>query len=445
MVGNVDIERIYKRALDLGAPEAEIYYSVSRDTSLNFSDEIDRAEIVVTSSLGIRVSFGKRVAVVGTQDLSREGIENAIMKAISIARAAPEDPAWRGFNENLGSASKEGFADKGTAEAGPEELTEIVMDVIAGVMGSPSTRPVRGSCSVSHHYVEIINPYGGPISREETSSWVYVYAKSVGDGGEGTYGDYHASRSIDDLRPNDLGAKVGSMARSFIGAKAPENREYDLILAPRIFASFIDSILSPAISALSVQRGRSPLAGKIGSRIAVEDLSMIDEGTDPKYLGSRSFDDEGHPTSKNIVIEKGVLRSYIYDSYTAKIEGRASTGNAWRSYSSSPSPSPNHLSIQPGDSSVDEMIRSTRRGIYVLGTIGEWLSNPVSGNLNATITNAYLIENGEAVAPINGGVISANFYEMLMSRVYMVGRDVEHRGRISAPPVLVKSIRVAGE
>ncbi|PWV36436.1 MAG: hypothetical protein DJ555_07275, partial [Desulfurococcaceae archaeon] len=75
----------------------------------------------------------------------------------------------------------------------------------------------------------------------------------------------------------------------------------------------------------------------------------------------------------------------------------------------------------------------------------EWLSNPVSGNLNATITNAYLIENGEIVAPINGGVVSVDFYEMLMSKIYMLGKEVEHRERVSAPPVLLKSIRVAGK
>ncbi|GAY24812.1 peptidase U62 modulator of DNA gyrase [Desulfurococcaceae archaeon AG1] len=443
---DIDIEKIYRRALDLGASEAEIYYSVSRDLSLNFSEDIERAEVVVSKSLGIRVSIGKKIAIVGTQDLSPRGIEDAVIKAISIARAAPEDPGWRGFNEKLGSVSKEGFADKAIASIGPEELVEIAVSTIEGVMSSsPSTKPVRGSCSASYHRVEIINPYGGPVSREETGSWVYVYAKASSDKGEGTYGDYHASRSIKDLRPHDLGVKVGSMAKSFIGGRAPENDVYDLILAPRIFASFIGVMLSPAISALAVQRGRSPLIGKINSRIAVEDLSIVDEGSDPRYLGARSFDDEGHPTSRNIIIEKGVLKSYIYDSYTAKIEGRASTGNAWRSYSSPPTPGPNHLSIQPGTSSIDEMIRSTKRGIYVLSTIGEWLSNPVSGNLNATITNAYLIENGEIVAPINGGVVSVDFYEMLMSKIYMLGKEVEHRERVSAPPVLLKSIRVAGK
>ncbi len=445
MDSRIDIEKIYRMALDLGAPEAEIYYSISREVSLNFSEDIDRAETVVSSSLGIRVAFGRRVAVVGTQDLSPEGVENTLRSAISIARVVPEDPSWRGFNERLG-ASSAWFADKFTANAAPEDLVDIAVSAITGVKSaSQLTKPVRGSCRASYQYVEIINPYGGPIGREETDSWIYIYAKASGDVGGGTYGDYHSARSIRDLRAYDLGVRVASTAKSFIGAKAAENGEYDLILTPRIFASFIGTMLSPAISALSVQRGRSPLAGKIGSRIAVEDLTIFDEGFDPRYLGARAFDDEGHPTTRNIIIERGVLRSYVYDSYTAKIDGRSSTGNAWRSYSSAPSPSPNHLSIQPGSSGLEEMIRSAKKGIYVLSTIGEWLSNPVSGNLNATITNAYLIENGEIVSPVKGGVISANFYEMLVSRIYMVGKEVEHRERISSPPVLVKAIRVAGK
>lgn len=445
MDSRIDIEKIYRRALDLGAPEVEIYYTISRDVSLNFSEDIDRAETVISSSLGIRVAFGKRVAIVGTQDLSREGIENALRSAISIARVVPEDPSWKGFNEKLG-ASSTGFADRITANATPEDLVDIAVSAMTGVRSaSQSTKPVRGSCGTSYQYVEIVNPYGGPIGREETGSWIYIYAKASGDSDEGTYGDYHSARSIRDLRAYDLGVRVASTAKSFIGSRATANGEYDLILAPRIFASFISTMLSPAVSALSVQRGRSPLAGKIGSKIAVEDLTIFDEGSDPRYLGARAFDDEGYPTARNAIIEKGILRSYIYDTYTAKIDGRSSTGNAWRSYSSAPSPGPNHLSIQPGSSSLDDMIKDTKKGIYVLGTIGEWLSNPVSGNLNATITNAYLIENGEIVSPVKGGVISANFYEMLANRVYLIGREVEHRERISSPPVLIKAIRVAGK
>ncbi len=442
----LDIESIYRRAISLGASEAEICYTYSRDVSLNISEKIERAEVTITGSLGIRVAIGKRVAVVGTQDLSPRGVEEALKDAISIARSIPEDPNWRGFNEKLGSAPSSGYLDKDVKSLEAERLAEIALEAIAGVLEAPGgVRPVRGWVSASYVYTEIMNTYGGPISREESAAWIYIYAKAREAGEEGSYGDYRASRSIRDLGARELGRRVGSIASTFTRSQRARNGVYDLILAPSVFGSFINTMLSPAISALSVQRGRSPLAGKLGKAIAVEELSIYDDGLEPSLLGSRGFDDEGHPTTKTAIVEKGVLKSYLYDSYTAKAENRSSTGNAWRIYSSPPSPGPNHLVIAPGDSSLDEMIKSTKSGLYVLTTIGEWLSNPVSGNLNATITNAYLIENGEIREAVNGGVISANFYDVLEKGLALIGKEVENRYRVSSPPVLIKSVRVAGE
>jgi PmbA protein len=444
-MGSIDVEKLYRRAIDLGAVETEIFYVFSRDISISISDRIEIVETSISRSIGIRVAMGKRVAIVGTQDLRWESLEQAIRSAISIAKTMPEDPSWGGFNHRIGVAGSGGYHDKRTAEASPEDLGLIASTLIRGVTESTGiSKPSRGSCGAGYARVEVINPYGGPIAREETRAWVYVYAKAR-DSGEGSYGDYQLARSIGALRPYELGLRVGSISKSFVGARAPENGEYDLILSPKIAGSFISAMLSPAISALSVQRERSPLAGKIGSLVASELITIADEGVDPRYLGSRGFDDEGHPTSFNIIIERGILKSYVYDSYTARIDGRESSGNAWRGYSSSPTPAPNHLIIKPGDSRLEEMIRETRKGIYVLSTIGEWLSNPVSGNLNATITNAYLVENGEIRAPINGGVISADFYELIRRKIALVGREIDDLERISAPPMLFTRVRIAGK
>jgi PmbA protein len=442
----IDIETIYRRAIDLGASEAEIYYTYSREISLSISEKIERAETTESGSLGIRVSIGKRVSVVGTQDLSARGVEEALEDAISIAKSMPEDPNWRGFNEKLGSAYLHSYVDRETRGSGVEKVAEIALEAITGVLEiSRGVKPVRGSASSSYMFTEIMNSYGGPIEREETAAWIYIYAKAGGAGEEGSYGDYRASRSIKDLRARDLGREVGHTASTFAKSQHTRNGIYDLILSPRVFGSFIATMLSPAISALSVQRGRSPLAGKLGQIIAIDTLSIYDNGLEPRLLGSRGFDDEGHPTTRTTIIEKGVLKSYLYDSYTAKAENRISTGNAWRVYSSPPSPGPNHLVIAPGDSNLDEMISSIKSGLYILTTIGEWLSNPVSGNLNATITNAYIIENGEIKGAVNGGVISADFYDMLRKGIALIGKEIEDRERVSAPPVLIRNARVAGK
>jgi len=162
-------------------------------------------------------------------------------------------------------------------------------------------------------------------------------------------------------------------------------------------------------------------------------------------VSSRSFDDEGYPTSDKAVFEGGVLKTYLYDTYTARKDGVESTGNALRTYSSNPTPSPNHLIVEPGDLSLEEIISEVREGVYVVRTIGEWLSNPVSGNLNATVTHAYIIRNGEIGKTCKGFVISGNFYEVFREKIELLSKEFRHSVRSSSPHILLKSVRLAGE
>ena len=180
----------------------------------------------------------------------------------------------------------------------------------------------------------------------------------------------------------------------------------------------------------------------MGSEMCIRDR---DNGVLPGGLGSREFDDEGIPTRVNTVIERGILKTFLYDTYTAYKEGKESTGNALRSYWSAPTPAPNNLILKVGDCSFDELISDVKEGIYIVTTIGEWLSNPVSGQLNATVTHGYLIKNGELTQPIGGFSISSNFYELIRSKVELLGKDLENYGSSYSPPVKVSEIIVASD
>ncbi len=442
----MDLEKILSRLISLGASEAELYLIRSREVSLDLTQTVSKARTSEITSLGIRVAVGKSVATVGTQDLSENGIEESISKAIAIARTTPPDAHWISFNKELGFKPLSGVYDKNTAEANAEDLVGIAEELLNSVKeGFREAVPVRGAVTASTQEVIYLSSYGGPLKRAETVAGLYVMAKVEENGRVGTYGERDVKRGLKELEPRKVGVEVGSRAKDFVNATTLETGDYDVILYNNVVIAILPVMLGPAISALNVQQGRSPLIGRKNSKVFSELITIVDGGSDPNLLGSREFDDEGCATNNTIVVDKGVLKTYLYDSYTAYKEGVKSTGNAMRTYSTSPTPQPNHLHLKPANSSLEEMIKESRKGLLVMSTIGEWLSNPVSGHLNATITHAYVIKEGEVVGTVKNGVISGNFYELLNVKLAMVGKDLRISYRASAPSLMIRDVRVAGK
>jgi len=197
----LDIESILKLAMRYGASEAEVYLLTSRAVSMRTSDRIINSATSRLASLGIRVAVGKKVAVVGTQDVSDEGIKRAVEASVHIAKATPEDPDWRGFNDRVTSTPIEGLWDRETAEAGPEDLREVADEAIQAVLQSSKySRPVRGSFVTTSSTIEIINSYGGPVVGKGTSASMSINVKAVVEGREGTFNDFDTSVSLRGLK-----------------------------------------------------------------------------------------------------------------------------------------------------------------------------------------------------------------------------------------------------
>ena len=235
-------------------------------------------------------------------------------------------------------------------------------------------------------------------------------------------------------------------ALGYLKAKPISGREMPVILRNQVAASLMGVMLSSPINANTVQQGGSPFGGKLGERIAADDINVLDIGTMPGGFGSSPFDDEGHPTQNTPVIRQGILSNFLYDSYTAQKEGRESTGNAWRGgYSSPPNPAPSNLVLERGTAGFDEILQDTRNGLYVEETIGAWLSNPVSGNLNATVTHGYLIEKGELSKPVKGVVLAGSYHEVLKEGFDIIGNDLRNSGNFYSPTIKIHKLTIAGE
>jgi PmbA protein len=195
--------------------------------------------------------------------------------------------------------------------------------------------------------------------------------------------------------------------------------------------------LFACISGMAIYQKASFLVGKLGRRIGNRKITIIDDGLMPGKLGTRPFDSEGVPCQRTCVVEKGILRRYLCNTYAARKLKLQSTGNA-----DGNSVGPNNFYLQPGNVSPEEIIASTKKGFYLIRTMGHGL-NPVTGDISRGAFGLW-VEDGEIAYPVSEVTISGNLGEIL-NNVEMVGNDLKFLGPVCGPTIKVGELTIAGE
>jgi len=440
-------ELAVKKALNFGATEAEAYVQKTKTLWIEFADKIENFKIIESIGLGLRVAINRKVAIHSTSILDEKEVEKAAEKAVKIAKVAPEDPDWKNLNDKFGESSARGYFDDKLEKVDYGEIVDRLTSAIGRINEyDERVKPTRGILTSSISSTVIMNNHCEENERKETYLAAWIRAKAEEGNEKSTGSEDCQTRFYEDMKLEEMAEKAAEKAVKFLKAKPIESGEIPVIIRNKVFANILGVVLSGPLNADWVQKGRSPLSNKIGTEIASQNITLIDNGTMYGGWRTRPFDDEGHPTQKTILIEKGVLKNYLYDTYTALKDNVESTGNAYKQrYWMPPQPLPSNLVLNAGTTSPEEMTRETKRGIFIEETIGEWLSNPVSGNLNATITHGYLIENGDLTKPIKGVVISGNFYELLKSGIELLGNDLQNNMQNYSPSVKLSKITIAGK
>ncbi len=443
----IDLDKIFAYAEKLGVSELEVVLQENKQLDISgVKDRVESTRYVAEYYLGYRLLYGKKKATYGATITSTGDALRVLEETVKIARISPEDPYWKNLPRRLGPQADAMIYDEHTGKLDPSKAIEIVSSSIDIVKNyDPRVSPVTVKLQVGGSETLFANNYGEETSRKETIVFYMVAATAKENGREGTFYEYRWYRRLGDLDYHELSRRAAKKALDSAHAKQLETMKASVVFEGKIWASILSSLLLPAITADSIQEKRSPLIGKIGSQIAGDEVSVVDDPYIPWYYGSKNIDDEGVRTLRKHVIRKGVLETYLYDHHTASREGRESTGNAYRMQPwSNPRPWATNLVFVEGDASIDEIIRDTRRGILVSETIGQWLSNPVSGQLNATISHGYLIENGEIKHPVKGMIVSAQFYEVLAEKIRVIGKDLECYANTCSPPIRVDDVTLAG-
>jgi PmbA protein len=203
--------------------------------------------------------------------------------------------------------------------------------------------------------------------------------------------------------------------------------------------------LSGGLNGKNVYKGTSPIADKVGERLFNEKITISDDGTLDGKFASASYDDEGVPRRRNLLIEKGVLKGFIYDLKTAAQSGVESTGNASRSLFNPPVPSFTNLVMQPGETPLAEILAGIDEGILVENVLGLGQGNTISGAFSNPLALAFKIEKGEIIGRVKDLSIAGNIYDLLKN-ITAVSKEAQWvYSTFYAPYVLVPEMNVAGK
>jgi len=448
-------ERAVKLAMKRGFDEVEVFSTKIIRREIIYRNKIEAAKTNTLAGLSIRGILNKRLGFYSVSSLDHRDVENAIDQAIKIAKANQEDPDWHALPRKYGKTQVKKTIDENIEDLGAKDLVkevQLAVDTVQAV--EPSLAITRGYISTTVHYNAIANSHGCGLERKETgaASWIAVKAGTSEE--KGVSHESSQSHFWKGLKTEHIAKTVSERALKMLHAKPIQNGKANTVWRNDAFASIVDTMLAPTIAADAVQNNRSPWVGKLGQMVASENVSIIDEGKMVGGMGTRAFDDDGTPQRQVPVVEKGILRNFLYDTYTANKENRLSTGNAHRdigtfsaaaNYTRLPSPYPNNLVVEPNSTDPEEVIRETRNGLYVVETIGEWLSNPIGGDVSATVSSGFLIESGEFGRAVKGVIVTSNFFEMLKGKMDLRANDLEISGSVYAPTTQVLDMTVAGD
>ena len=432
------VEKALALAQKLGADEAEVYYINSRSTSADIrKDAIDGAKEQFAQGIGIRSVVNGAVGFASTNIPSR--MEDAVKIAVASARVRENDPDWSSLPSNAEYPRISGGFDKRIEQMELDECIDLTLQMIRGSKSVPGITATSGSFSRSHSKRLILNTNGVEVEEKGTAITGFVDVITTGVDTNTAY-DFEVSRNLD-IDFYAIGKNASELAlRSQEGISIGPHKT-DVILHPFAFADLINNAFAPSIDADNVQKGRSSLKGRVGDELAAPDLTIVDSGLLEDGIETAVSDDEGVPSQSTKVIEKGIFRSYLYDSYTAGKDGVKSTGNALRhSYISTPSIGLRNFIIEYPKSDV---IAGTDNGVYVNTVIGAHTANFISGDFSVEARNAFTVRNGQIDKPVKSLMISGNIFDLLRN-ITGAGTDVRKVGGTVTPSVRVSGMSVIG-
>ncbi len=435
------------RALALGATGAECTFAEGEEFSAGVRmREVESLKQAGSRGAGIRVLIGRNIGSSRTSDLTPKGIEEMVRSALDLARVTTEDPhAGLPDAEELGTLTTPlELYDDAVASLETEwkiEQARRAEDV--ALSADPRIQNSEGAAFDSHLGTRAFANSLGFHGSYRTSSCglsVVPVAKDLSGAMERDYWHTISRRASAIESAEEVGRRAAERALRRLNPRKIATQKAPIIFEPRTARSLLGELLD-TVNGGAIYRHASFLAGKLGEKVASEALTIIDDATLPGLFGSSPFDDEGVKARRTMVIEKGVLKSYLLNSYSARKLGLKTTGNASRGLSGNAGVGPGNFYIEAGVLSEEAMIAGVRQGLYITELIGA-TANTVTGDYSSGAAGLW-IENGELAYPVAEITIAGNLKQMLMD-LSQVGSNLEFRGSVAAPTIMIREMTISG-
>ena len=434
-------------ALKLGATDAECTIAEGEEFSVSVRmREVESVKEAGSRGAGLRVLVGQRTGSSYTSDLSPEGIAAMVKAALALAKITSEDPqAGLPERETLGKLEGDLRMYDETMERleTPAKIEMAKRAECAALDFDPRIQNSEGAgFSTSHSRRVFANSRGFVGSYRTTSCGLSVSPIAKHDGSMERDYWYTAARYLDSLEsPEEVGRIAAERAIRRLHPRKAPTQKAPVIFEPRTARALLGDIFD-AVNGSSIYRHASFLAGKLGEKIAAESVTIVDDATIPGLFGTSPFDDEGVASRRTVVIEKGILASYLLNTYTARKLGLKTTGNASRGITGNAGVGPGNFFLEAGKSAADRIIAGIPNGLYVTELIGGG-GNTVTGDYSSGAAGLW-IENGKLAYPVSEITIAGNMQQMLFD-IAEIGSDLEFRGSVASPTILIREMTISGQ
>ena len=418
-------------ALREGAAEAEVYGMVGRSVDADLrKGSVEMASESFHRGLGLRAVVKGAVGFSSTSDMSL--LEYVAQSAVKSAKVRGSDESWISLPSPEKVVPAQGIFDKRLEQIGTEECLEAAASMLEGCRTVSEAEPVSGGVACVCGTGFVINSLG--LELMETATLMQASMETIAKAGDvATGSEFFNSRSFQPSM-EAVGKAAAVMARTSLAGTKAESGTFDVLLKPLAAAELLENTILSAFEADNVQKGRSSLKGRLGEMISSEGLNVHDDGLLAGGLDSSAFDGEGVPSQRTVLIEKGILKGFLYDSYTAGKDGVKSTGNAVRQgYSDVPRVGMRNMIVSSPN--AYDLLEETK-GYLINGLIGAHTANPISGDFSVEARNAFRVSPGEMPVPIRSLMLAGNIYDLLKN--IEIGTDVRAIGGIVTPTIKVK-------
>jgi len=402
-----------REAEALGASDAEAYAAASSESEVFIeNNDIKQAKSQKASSIGIRILLDGSAGFYSVNSLEKSKIRDAVIMAAKIARVSPKD-RHNALPCRSKVAKLAGIYDRKAESFEASDAARMAAEMLEAAKSYDKRVSVdSGNFNAGVTTQSLANSNGVELS-EKASVFSWSIMGMAIDRSDISSFDFQlgGSHSVRGINVRAAATEFAETVVNSLGPRRIESFKGEMLLTPAAANEMVQEVIAHSINSDAVQKKSSHFAGKIGRRVTSELLTVEDDATNVEALGASSFDREGVPHRRNVMIQNGVLKRFLYNTYTARKDGVRSTGNASGSTSSPPSVSTTNFVIIQGRSSLDKLISEMKNGIIISRFSGN--INPVNGDFSGVVKGGRLVKSGTVQHAVKEVMVAGNVFEAL--------------------------------